>query len=863
MSLALLATLAMLGAPQGQTPAPQLEPVAALVQSLERAAASGDREAIRALGMELDSTVDLSIALTTPPPSRLVIRERDRTPREGGLRLLLEVFWERGLEGRLGTWSVDIAEAEDAWRIVSASRLSHVTGLYRLSINRSKQFDVRNLKVEAPDLQLTLPEGAAFVAETPDGVTGVVLLGDGEMTFAPPDLAERTQVRIFSGSEVLATPFDAVFLRLRPEEFELRLPGGMLIPRESSEADLRQAEEVFDDYIGRSLQINLDDLSRERWSITPQPGDFIAEIQTRRFGVLTYTRSNNDAEDVTLFDRRRRRNISVYASADKLASRGRFYSEDDLVDYDVLAHDIEVTMIPDRETIRGNARLKLKVRSGGLSTVHLRLAEELHVSGVYSPAFGRVLHLRVVNQNALIVNLPRPAEQDAEFWLNILYYGKLPSQELEREAIAVTQDAQEPVVQVPAEPRYLYSNRSYWYPQSVVTDYATVRMKVTVPAAYDVLATGLPVGEPAPPPGVADPEGPRMRRFVFESDQPVRYLACVITRLRDVDSRRIASDTSPEGVMLYTRANPRQSNRARNMAEPASEIFRYYASLVGDVPYPSLTLAFTERDVPGGHSPAYFAVVDQPIQAGLSWRNDPVNFDNYPTFFIAHEIAHQWWGQAIGWKNYHEQWLSEGFSQYFAVLYAERYLPAGVHANVLRRMRQTAMRESDQGPIYLGYRLGHIKGDARVFRSIAYNKAAMVLHMLRRLIGDEAFFTGVRRFFAEWKFRKAGTSDLIEVMEQVSGRDLSTFFEGWIFGATIPQARFSYKADATRAVLRVEQPGVPMQFPVTVRLTYTSGREEDVVVVASGKVSERVIALTEPIRSARANPEHGSLVNLR
>jgi aminopeptidase N len=53
------------------------------------------------------------------------------------------------------------------------------------------------------------------------------------------------------------------------------------------------------------------------------------------------------------------------------------------------------------------------------------------------------------------------------------------------------------------------------------------------------------------------------------------------------------------------------------------------------------------------------------------WRNDPAMFRNYPEFFLAHEAAHQWWGQAVGWKNYHEQWLSEGFAQYFAALYAE------------------------------------------------------------------------------------------------------------------------------------------------------------------------------------------------
>jgi hypothetical protein len=734
--------------------------------------------------------------------------------------------------------------------------------LYRLTLNRAKQYDVRALTMRAPDLTLTMTSGSAFVAETPEGVTGVVLIGRGEMRFAPPEPAERTQVRIFSRSEVLETAFDAAFVRVRPEDFASTFPEASLVERAPSERDLRRADAFFQEHVGRTLQINLTDLSAGRWSITPQPGDLIAEVRTVRFDLLTYTRSRNDPEDVTLFDRKKRRNISVYASAEKLATRGRFYDESDLVDYDVLAYDLEASIAPDRETIRGNARLKLKIRAAATSTISLRLAEELRVSGVYSPEYGRLLHLRVVNQNALIINLPGAVVNGSELWLNILYSGRMSPQELEREAISVAQESQTPVV-IPAEPRFLYSNRTYWYPQSLIADYATVRMKITVPEQYDVIATGLPVGEPAPAPGVAE-EGRRSRAFVFESDRPVRYLACVITRLREVESRRIAtSATSPEGVELHVLANPRQAPRARATTDRAVEIFEHYATLVGDAPYPSFTLAFTERDAPGGHSPAYFAVVDQPLHSAVNWRNDPVNFDSYPSFFVAHEIAHQWWGQAIGWKNYHEQWLSEGFAQYFAVLYAEEKLAPGVMTNLLRQMRQTAMRQSSQGPIYLGYRLGHIKGDFRAFRSIVYNKAAMVLHMLRRLIGDEAFFKGLRAFYAEWKYRKAGTDDLLASMETASGRDLSRFFDAWVFGASLPQARFSYRVEGSKAILRIEQSGLPMEFPVSITLSYQSGKERTVVLIAADKVTEQSFDLPQPLRSARANEDHGALANIR
>jgi hypothetical protein len=794
------------------------------------------------------------------------------------------------------------------WRIESMEEISNVAGLYRLSLNATRQFDVRNLVVNGTDVSLEMPTGTAFLAEIPDGPTAVVLMGRGRVRFAPPDTAERTQIRIFTGADDLQSEFDAAFVRLRPSDFQARFATESLVARPVAAADLRRAQEVFDEYLSRTLQIDLTDLSRDRWSLVPSAGDLIAEVRTRRFGTLTYAKSGNEAEDITVFDRRRRRNISLYASAEKLASRGRFYSEDDLVDYDVVAYELDAAFAPDRYWINGTAHMRVRVRAGAMTTMTLKLAEALTVRGVYAPGFGRLLHLRVVNQNSLIVNLPAPVFRDNEFVLTILYSGRLEPSELDREAIELqtTQQEREPLT-IPLEPRYIYSNNSYWYPQSTVTDYALATLRLTVPKDFEVVASGTLSAPPKPASESAAIRGQGSQKtFVFQNDRPVRYLSCVISRMNSISSTKLpirssmgdfgdirvaipdasggataaprsssstaiaeptaapAAARDESDVTLTVKAAPRQSGRARSLAEQTSTILQYYASIVGEAPYPTFTLAVTEAEMPGGHSPAYFAVLNQvlPTQPIL-WRSDPVNFEGYPGFYLAHELAHQWWGQAVGWKNYHEQWLSEGFAQYFAALYAEKELDANVFPSVIRQMRRSAIDTSAQGPVYLGYRLGHIRGDRQVFRALVYNKSALVLHMLRRLVGDEAFFFGVRRFYAEWRFKKAGTDDFRAAMEASSGRDLGSFFESWIHGAAVPRVAFSYRSpDAKSLAVKFEHLGEVAPAPITVTLTYSSGETESVVVPVTEKVVERTIPAKGPIRKVDANEDNAALVEI-
>ena len=882
--------------------------VSALLRRVEQIMTGGKPEAYyELLGTFADRTSARTAAqlLVSSTMTRTVLRERDRVPLDGalpgdGYRLMVEAFIEYTDRARVSTWRFDVrrvgdGDTADAWVIAGQQQISVVDGLYRLSLNRSRQYRVQNLVLRSEDLEVRMPSGRMFISDTQEGPTAAVLLpgNDARFTFKPTPATEREQVKLFAGSEDITDGFSAIFLRLNALDFGELFPPSAVQLEAVDEGSLRRAESVFREDVNKSFSLDMGDLSRDAWSLSPNSGDLLAEIRTRQFQTITYAKSSGDPEDITVFDRRRRKNISVYASRDHVGDRGRFFDEDASAAYDITDYQVETRFEPERNQIDGRTRLRLKVRDSALSSLTLKLADSLAVRSVFSPELGRLLFLRVRNQHSLVVNLPAVATPGAELTLDVEYGGPLQPSMIEREAVSVGQSQpQDPftadLLGIPGEASWLFTTRTYWYPQSSVSDYAPAVLRLTVPAGYGVLASGeLMAGFPrtvAPPDGRRSPD----RQYAFSAPQPLRYLSCLITKFVRAGARSVNLDSAlttvgPDGsresvrpvrpgvyydaLSLSVDTNPRLRTRGVRMLDTAEDIVRFYVSLVGDSPYPGLSVGLVEKELPGGHSPAYLSVVNPPMpQVNFSWGNDPSAFQNYPEFFVAHEIAHQWWGQAVGWRSYHEQWISEGFAQYFAALYARHSRGEQAFDDVMRRMAKFAREQSSQGPISLGYRLGHVRNDMRVFRSLVYNKAAVVLHNLRLLLGDEVFWRGLRRFYFDWRFKKASTLDVQRAFEAESGQDLSVYFDGWIHTSGIPVVRFSWARDAgatdAAALVRFEQVGAVFDLPVVVTLHFADRTTRDVIVPVRSRTTEVRVPFTGDLRDITVKEDGTTLVSV-
>src|SRR5687767_15055098 len=317
-ALALLVCLTGAAAPALAQDRSTTDPVAALLTRLEQLMLKGQRDQFAALfgqGVAEAGIRRYESDLFLDGAVRAAVRERERAPLEGappgdGYRLVVDFFVATSGRARILTTGIDVRRPTNgdlaSWRIVALEGISSVDGLYRLRLDTEKPLAGKGFKVTSEDVVVTLDEGAVFPVHSDEGVTGMVLVGRGDLQFQPSPPAERGQLRLFSGRESLSAAFETAFIRLNPSDYRqqvaaLQLPAAPLDARVA-----RRAEGVFERLAPKSFLVDLRDLSSDEWFLLPPNKDFVAEVETRRYDTITFSRSSSQAEDVSLFQRQQK-----------------------------------------------------------------------------------------------------------------------------------------------------------------------------------------------------------------------------------------------------------------------------------------------------------------------------------------------------------------------------------------------------------------------------------------------------------------------------------------------------------------------------------------------------------------------------
>ncbi len=266
----------------GQTPSPQPQidkEIADLVLKLEAAAASGDAKAYLGLigpDANVSNAENFATLQFRPGVTRAVLRERDRLPITdlpdgSGYILVVDAFIQFGDRGSVSTWRLDVRryDASDSgtkgsvrWLVHGQDRLTSVEGLYRLHLNTKRQYRINNLRIGSEDLSMTIPTGFAYAADSDQGPTALVIVGQGDVTFSPKPAAEKGQIKLFAGEDALKSKIRSVFVRVNPYDLNAHFSDGGLVEDKVNPAALETAQELFDEHVGKSFGLDLNDLSR-------------------------------------------------------------------------------------------------------------------------------------------------------------------------------------------------------------------------------------------------------------------------------------------------------------------------------------------------------------------------------------------------------------------------------------------------------------------------------------------------------------------------------------------------------------------------------------------------------------------------
>jgi aminopeptidase N len=203
----------------------------------------------------------------------------------------------------------------------------------------------------------------------------------------------------------------------------------------------------------------------------------------------------------------------------------------------------------------------------------------------------------------------------------------------------------------------------------------------------------------------------------------------------------------------------------------------------------------------------------------------------------AHELAHMWWGDAVSPAHFGHAWLTESFATYSEAAWAEAHGGRSAYLNTLQEKAENYMMNIAKREDTFALVDFPRAAPSSNYPETIYQKGAVVVGMLRALLGDDAFYAACRSYLTQFRYRNAETADLHRVFEEVSGRDLDAFFEEWVYGSGWPQVTentIRRTENELLVTLKQVQPasmGRYTTLPIEITYTTTSGAQRDTMIV--------------------------------
>jgi hypothetical protein len=424
------------------------------------------------------------------------------------------------------------------------------------------------------------------------------------------------------------------------------------------------------------------------------------------------------------------------------------------LDYDVVHYFIDVDLDPTTDTVTGTVTMTAEVLSTSLNQADVDLLSNMTVTQVTGTG-GPLVYSHA--SDIVTVTLDRTYITGELFTFTIDYNGT-PDPAVD--AFAFAERSSQPMIWSLSEP---FGARSWWPCKDISSDKAdSVDVRVTIPAGLIVASNGTLRSTTNN--GATD-------TYWWHEEYPIAtYLVSVAIHPYTTFSHWYHySPTDSMEVQYYVfpdHYDAVQTNYAKTV--PMIELF---AGLFGEYPFLNEKYGHAEFTWGGG-------MEHQTI----------TSMGGYSEYLIAHELAHQWWGDMVTCDDFHHIWLNEGFATYSEALWSE-----GTYGIAQYHQDMFYAKYLGGGTIYVPD-----TGDwNRIFHSgLSYNKGSWVLHMLRHVVGDTTFFSILQTYYADPQFQygTATTEQFRDLCESVSGMDLDAFFHQWIYEEYYPEYQYEWSA---------------------------------------------------------------------
>lgn len=736
-----------------------------------------------------------------------------------------------------------------------------------------------NVELRRDAATLTLINGRLALSQAlgPPGserVVAAAFKGSGRLRFAPTLPLEKQQLAFHSGQEVLEAEFTEAVLLFTDntlEELAAQVNFGSGDPSELQKL-YRSRNKYWTKY-GLNWEPRL--LKALLAARPERHALFVAELNTRKHGWLTLVVDATELEEVSLyrFDPGRRA-VSIWSMFPAGGRRPQEVFADPLArhEYRIESYTLDIT-VEKSTRLEAEAEVNLVMRHDGERVLLLALDPNLRVT-------------EVANAAGQPLTFFQPRDPKDDYFLGDYVVVVTPETfPLGPNTLRLRYGGKRIVRKEGAGTFFCQSWG--WYPTYGADEFAArvdFDLTLRVPKKYRAVATGQKVKEYQ--------EG-KYRITRWKSGLPLAVAGFafgdykVHTETVGDTQVEIYANKDPDDLLrsveIYSRGSARLSESgprtpslqnpswvpprpvalgslapgrlAKVMASEVGNSLRLFERYFGSYPYKKLAVA----NIPalysygqGWPSLLYVWAISfldstQRQQLGITdhvWLTD---------FFRAHETSHQWWGHAVGWKSYHDQWLSEGFAEFSGMLYAQKRRNPGEYFRLLRENRDR-LRVRDPGgavyeqigPIYAGIRLSSADHPGG-YNQVVYAKGGWALHMLRQMLydprnreqPDHRFIAMMQEFTKTYFNQPASTEDFKRIVEKHmtpqmdldGNRRMDWFFNQWVYGTGIPHYDFSYsivpQPDSNTFLLkgRLRQRRVPDSFKMPVPVYLHQGKK--------------------------------------